>query len=223
MKIINEILYHIIAGHDEILNEKESITLTSQLSLQDQDKLARILDTYSLLQEITSKEFVKDADKDRIARAKKQFDTHGTKYDKVLSDGTIMFKTKSAGYSNKKYAGYHKTYIQYILPAEIKDVKKMTDLKDNEKVNLLLAGDLKLRCSCPDFLYFGNKYILTKLDSMWGKGEHRFPKIKNPKLKGSGLCKHLILVLSALPFWISDITGDYKKIGVLDSEEEKEI
>ena len=222
MKIINEILYHIIAGHKDILNEKESITLTSQLSLSDQDKLTRILDTYSILQELTSKDFIKGADKNRIARAKTHFGSHGTKYSGVLADGTVMFETKSAGYDNKKYAGYHKIYVQYILPAEIKDVKNMADLKDNEKVNLLLAGDLKLRCSCPDFLYFGNKYILTQLDSMWGKGEHRFPKIKNPKLKGSGLCKHLILVLQAVPFWISDITRDYKKQGVLDIEEKEE-
>ena len=222
MKIINEILYHIIAGHTDILNEKESITLTSQLSLQNREKLTRILDTYSILQELTSKDFIKGADKDRTARAKKQFGTHGTRYEETWVDGTIVFQTKSAGYDNKNYAGYHKTYMQYILPTEKLDVKKMVDLKDDEKVNLLLAGDLKLRCSCPDFLYFGNKYILTQLDSIWGTGEHRFPKIKNPKLKGSGLCKHLILALQALPFWISDITRDYKKQGIFDINE-KEI
>ena len=51
------------------------------------------------------------------------------------------------------------------------------------------------------------------------KGAHRFTKIKNPKLKGSGLCKHLILALQALPFWISDITRDYKKQGIFDINE----
>ena len=216
MKIINEILYHIIANHDEILNEKESITLISQLPLNKKEKLSNTLIRYSALQEITARDLLNSADTDRMKRAKKQFGKYGTHYSKVLDKGTIVFTTKSAGYDNPKYAGYKKTYTQFILPTEIEDVKKMKDLKDSEKVNLLLAGDLKVKCTCPDFLYFGNKYILTQLDAVLGDKEYRFPKIRNPKLKGSGLCKHLILVLQAVPFWIQDIAKDYKKKGVLE-------
>ena len=212
MEKLNSILYTLISYPDIFLLED----INKKLSEEERFLLSRKLDNFHYLNEFTSKDFLDGAEKKRKKRAKTQFEKHGTKFSTTLKDGTIVFKTKSAGYDNPNYSGYHKTYFQYIYPVDIKDVKEMKDLKDRDKVNLLLAGNLKVRCTCPDFLYFGNKYILTQLDAIQGdEKEHRFPKIKNPDLKGTGLCKHLIVALEVLPFWISEITSKYKKLNLL--------
>lgn len=63
--------------------------------------------------------------------------------------------------------------------------------------------------NCPAYLYWGWQYI----DWQLGAGVHpedRFPKIRNPELKGA-ICKHLWQVLSVLPVYQTKIMSSAKK------------
>lgn len=74
----------------------------------------------------------------------------------------------------------------------------------------LKEAELRADCECPAFKFWGAAYIYTNIDSKFGVGERRFPKVRNPDLRGSG-CKHLDYVLQALPFWASGITSMAKR------------
>lgn len=58
--------------------------------------------------------------------------------------------------------------------------------------------DMRVRCSCPAFLYWGSEYIATQLDYILeGYEENRFPSIRDPELKNTA-CKHVALVANAV-------------------------
>lgn len=103
------------------------------------------------------------------------------------------------------------TYVVKVNLAEYKDIAEDDNLSVKEKVRLAIAGELKVSCTCPAYLYYGYKYILTQMDTNESDDEHRFPKIKNPKLQGV-MCKHCYTALKAFPFnWTSiarDIEND---------------
>ena len=82
----------------------------------------------------------------------------------------------------------------------------------------IMQGDIRCSCSCPAWLYSGSKYIATQLGYAYGGTENRFPRIKNPQLKGS-VCKHLFVVLKALPFQkfgiASQLTAELRRLKVI--------
>jgi hypothetical protein len=83
------------------------------------------------------------------------------------------------------------------------------DLNYAEKARLLLwAGNIRLNCTCPSFLYWGYQYILTVLDAAINP-ETRNPVIRNPNHNGA-CCKHLNRVLRALPFYSGKIAKALK-------------
>jgi hypothetical protein len=83
------------------------------------------------------------------------------------------------------------------------------DFNFNEKARLLLwAGNVKLHCSCPSFLYWGYQYMLTVMDAAIYP-EERFPRIRNPTEKGI-VCKHLNRALRVLPFHNGKIASELK-------------
>ena len=54
--------------------------------------------------------------------------------------------------------------------------------------------DVRLRCMCPAFLYWGSEYIATQLDYNTDDYDQQlFPKIRDPELKNL-VCKHVISV-----------------------------
>lgn len=63
---------------------------------------------------------------------------------------------------------------------------------------VIMHGNIKVFCTCPSWLYGGYKYMATELDYAYGSYETRYPKIKNPKLKGT-LCKHAYVAVKGLP------------------------
>jgi len=76
-----------------------------------------------------------------------------------------------------------------------------------EKLHLAMnAGDIKVHCSCEDFLYQGFTYISWHLD--YGLvPELRPPNVRNPKLKGSA-CKHALSTLMKLNLFGISIAKD---------------
>ena len=86
-------------------------------------------------------------------------------------------------------------------------------------INLsIMNGEIRCSCSCPAWIYSGSKYIGTQLGYAYGGKETRFPRIRNPKLKGS-VCKHLFVILKALPFQkfgiASQVTSELKRQHVI--------
>ena len=86
-------------------------------------------------------------------------------------------------------------------------------MTNRDVVNLAVFGDLKVYCDDLSFKYYGWQYIAWNLD--YGiEPETRPPVKRNPHLDGT-VCKHLYSVLDALPFYLSEITRDLVKVGVL--------
>jgi hypothetical protein len=99
------------------------------------------------------------------------------------------------------------TYIQFSQWAEqVRD----TSITAPEAARLLLwAGDIRIHCACPAYLFWGMQYIDTMLDIAIFP-ETRFPAIRNPQLKGIA-CKHLLRTLRTLPFHLADMAQAIKQ------------
>lgn len=127
------------------------------------------------------------------------------KYQGVDKQGLIHFTCGS--YSRK---GKNHNIIIKLLDFE--EAKKISN-KNKDIMNLAVYGDIAVYCSCESFLYHGFKYMA------WTRGyglsrEVRFPKVKNPYLQGT-VCKHLIAVFNALPFYQTSFIKDFKSKGLL--------
>lgn len=96
-------------------------------------------------------------------------------------------------------------YEQTVKLQDLKIVSKMSG-DDKDKVSMAMDGDIKVMCTCPDFLYGGFKYIGTVLDYSTHP-ENRFPEIKNPNEEGT-VCKHLHHLLKHVHEYVDDIVED---------------
>ena len=91
--------------------------------------------------------------------------------------------------------------------------------RDRTKINynklaneFIRKVDLKVDCSCPAQLYWGQAYILSrpKYDAKFGDPENRSPRIRNPKQYGA-VCKHLQTLLKVFPFYGTTIINWLKR------------
>lgn len=104
------------------------------------------------------------------------------------------------------------------LKAAINLQKKDKSITDRDVVNLAIFGDLKVYCDDLSFKYYGWQYMAWKLD--YGlEPEERPPVKRNPRLEGT-VCKHLYAALDVLPFYMSEITRDLRKLGFLSKGKE---
>lgn len=150
------------------------------------------------LYELTRKDLVSDVDKwtkDKSRLVRK------ARYLGITEDYTVFFRVPSVT------AKPSTNYTVKIKLVDYPDIEEDKDLTVKEKVRLAIAGDLQISCTCPAYTYFGYKYILTQLDTNEANPEHRFPKIKNPKLQGV-MCKHCYVAISAFPFNWTSIAKD---------------
>lgn len=167
------------------------------------------------LQEFTIDDFKKEVKTSRekthkgvLKRSKKLV----TKYKETKLVGRrfiITFHTKAATTPNVDHWVQEVNLVD--MPEALKLDPQFKKYKLRDLVNLAVFGDIKCRCGCPAFLYWGYKYIMGQLDATIGRKETRIPHIRNPKMEGA-VCKHLMSVLNKLPFHISDITKDVRKI-----------
>lgn len=153
------------------------------------------------LDELTRKDLVTDVDKWTKDKARL---VSNARYLGITEDYTAFFRVPSVTTQPPT------NYTVKIKLVEYPDLEEDEDLSIREKVRLAIAGDLKISCTCPAYLYFGYKYILTQVDANAADDEHRFPKIKNPDLEGV-MCKHCYTAIKAFPLnWTSiakDITN----------------
>jgi len=132
-------------------------------------------------------------------------------YKGISRDGVIYFETNS---------GTHGPSVKWRQKVQLLDLKEAIRLQENDTkitnrdvVLLAVMGRIKIYCNCPSFLYYGWQYINWEL----GTGiepEARYPKVRNPNLVGTS-CKHSLAVLQVYPFYISKITRDLVRQGVL--------
>lgn len=61
----------------------------------------------------------------------------------------------------------------------------------------LFNSRTRVKCGCPAFKYWGFEYILTRMNSVYGEGERRYPIERNPNKEGV-FCKHLWVVTDSL-------------------------
>ena len=164
-------------------------------------KYEHLLTYQEFLLEMKKDELISDADEDRVKRSenlnvsyRKTKFRHKKKYVK-----TITFDVDSEN-SNKKY----QVYIQ--IP-DYKIISKLRKESISDKFELVIEdGDINIHCTCPDFLYKGYEYMANQLGYSI-EDEHRFPNIRNPKLKGT-LCKHCLAVLNNIEDYKDDIVND---------------
>lgn len=154
------------------------------------------------LDEKTYKDLRRDAPNFLNIRGKSK-KTPGTDY-KGIEEDVLIFESPS-------YTKPGVSYTQKIRLVALNDLIANNDgsKKPIDIVRTALEGDIEVHCTDPSWLYWGFKYIGTR-DRYAIEPEPRFPKVRNPQLKGS-VCKHLDNVLLVLPFWASEITRDLRK------------
>lgn len=150
------------------------------------------------LDEITRKDLLSDTD--NWTKDKSKLVRQAT-YLGITEDYTVYFRVPSVT------AKPSTNYTVKIKLVEYPDIEEEKDLSVQEKVRLAIAGDLQISCTCPAYLYYGYKYILTQIDTNEADDEHRFPKIKNPKLQGV-MCKHCYKAINVFPLNMSRIVKD---------------
>lgn len=148
--------------------------------------------------EITRKELISGVDKWTKDKSKL---VRRAVYLGITEDYTAFYRVPSVTASPST------SYVVKIKLVEYPDIKDEDNLTVREKVRLAISGDLQISCTCPAYLYFGYKYILTQLDTNESDPENRFPKIKNPKLQGV-MCKHCYMAMQAFPLTWTSIARD---------------
>ena len=162
------------------------------LLTEDQDQVASLL-------ELSRRELL-DKTRKQQPIVRKRSGVLVSEYMAFRKGSQILFRTTSATTPGVDY--WYQT-ISIKLPKVVKSPAWRVLVKS-------LRGQLRVRCTCPAFKWWGYWYILGELDSLFGHKTPKFPKIRNPKLKGA-LCKHLYSVLTVLPANMPEITRDVKK------------
>lgn len=159
------------------------------------------------LDELTRKDLVTDTDRWTKNKAKL---VRRAVYLGITEDYTVFFRVPSVT------ANPSTSYVVKIKLVDYPEIEEEKDLSVREKVRLAIAGDIQISCTCPAYLYFGYKYILTQIDSNESDDENRFPKIRNPKLQGV-MCKHCYVAINAFPLNWTSISRDIEKKKFLGS------
>lgn len=160
----------------------------------------------------TIKEIRNDAKNRQILQAKRAKEgTLDVRYEGLNKFGDLVFSTNSQSGVGR--------YTQHVRFYDLKTRKPKTM---NEILNMLRESDVGVSCNDPSFLYWGGAYNATK-NGYNIFNEQRVPKDPHKETKDNFVaCKHLIVVLEALPFWWTTIIKDYKKyFNILDKQEAK--
>ena len=160
------------------------------------------------LWEETYKELRKGVHSKTKARAKAlavRYVGYSARYDAVL------FKCRSGTTPGK-------WWVEKVRFLDLPELLDDPDLTDREVVKFAIQGDIKVTCNCPAHLYWGSAWRLTQRNA-----ELELTDVEEPTrdLIPSTLCKHLDVVLYALPFNSSKIYKDMKAKGVFDDRPKK--
>lgn len=119
---------------------------------------------------------------------------------KFLANGVIQFRTKTKPYDGKdnhKYRQVVRLAQQRLIQPSLLILFLLQIPQDDiiEFISLFFSHTrVELFCNCPALKYWGGKYNLTKINSMYGPREYRVPNIRDPQQKNF-VCKHLWMIL----------------------------
>lgn len=153
------------------------------------------------LDELYAGDITAGADKARSARAKRC---------KVKYRGLVFRNAKSKTvmlvFDSQDPMGTGRSHeVKVEIPEyEFETGKAYTDYVDS--LSKALKGDIRVHCSCEDYLYKGFTYMSWRFNYGFVP-ELRFPRIRNPKLKGSA-CKHSLSALYKLNLFAVSIARD---------------
>lgn len=110
---------------------------------------------------------------------------------------TAVFEIKSSHFGETVKmeggrTGTNKTmYKIFVLFEDFYTIGRDKDIEFEDAIDYAINfGDVHIRCTCPAHLYWGYAYEATQMKYLYGiPRENRFPKIRNPNLKGT-ICKH---------------------------------
>ena len=127
---------------------------------------------------------------------------HHDKYTSELSEpeleyaycNTLKFSIKSSKYGkkDKKTGGTIITkYKVFVLFEDFYTIGSDNDINFEDAIDYAVEfGDWHCRCTCPAAQFWGYNYEATAMRYLYGvPRENRFPKIRNPNLRGT-ICKH---------------------------------
>lgn len=158
----------------------------------------------------TIKELRDTAKNQQVLQGRKYKKIDGIQYLGINNYGDLVFECNS---EDKK--GKYKQNIRFY------DLKKRRPKTRDEVLDMMRNSDVGVSCNDPSFLYWGGAYNATRYgyniySENRGLNEpHRATKEKFV------ICKHLIAVLHAVPFYWNNIVTDYKKFfEIVDGQEE---
>lgn len=105
---------------------------------------------------------------------------------------TLVMEIKSSQYGKKVKGGTNVTkYKIFVLFEDFYTIGADKDIDFEDAIDYAINfSDWHVRCTCPSMLYFGFSYQATAMRYLYGvPRENRFPKIRNPNLRGT-MCKH---------------------------------
>lgn len=105
---------------------------------------------------------------------------------------TLVMEIKSSQYGKKVKGGTNVTkYKIFVLFEDFYTIGKDKDIDFEDAIDYAINfSDIHIRCTCPSMLYWGFSYQGTAMRYLYGvPRENRFPKVRNPNLKGT-MCKH---------------------------------
>jgi hypothetical protein len=146
------------------------------------------------------------------ARKYKEEPNWGVRYEGVNKYGDLVFSTNSQSSAGR--------YTQHIRFYDFKEKKPKTR---DEVLNMLRESEVGVSCNDPSFLYWGGAHNATK-NGYNIFTENRAPQEPHKEIKDNFVvCKHLIAVLYAVPFYWNNIITDYKKyFKILEEQAPKE-
>lgn len=167
-------------------------------------KKNNILTYQQFLNEKFLSDIYDESDEDRLSRSNNVVVSY-----KKIRHRTAQNRIKTIIFDAYDTKGSGTIWTVQIQIPDYRDISRSKKMSYDEKVRMVLgAGEVKVDCNCPDFLYGGFKYKATQFN--YGiKIETIEPTIKNPELKGSA-CKHTIAVSNKILDYIDTIIDDIK-------------
>lgn len=186
------------------LVENLDYTRHSAVCQQHSPYISVPMQTVVTLNEATYKEIGSLVDGNFLSQKMRADELTGVRFVGFEPDDVMNFHVNSSNSESNRIR-----YTNSIQFDEWDEIASDQDLNYSERARMMLwAGNIKMHCTCPSFLYWGYQYMCTVLDAAIYP-EERYPRERNPSERGI-TCKHLNRVLRVLPFHSGEIAKEAK-------------
>lgn len=164
---------------------------------------------------ITVGQVISLSDQDDIDRANRQIHMS---IPSGRKNNIVHFTTNASRESiekDKNAPRYHHVHVEFLAFNEL--VFNPEKVRATTVQNRLSNGRVRFECDCGRFNYW-YRYLNTVADTVLGRREGGFPKIRNPMMMGVA-CKHILRVMS----WIKSSSGRQYLSQALEKERTKQV